>query len=104
MNYKVQLLSFFLSFLFGLFFSFTSRFHYKLVFSLNRWYRYFLTFLFILDISLLYILILYYVNQGVFHFYFLICTFIGYFCEKSLFKNVKKHVKFRRFVEKRFFR
>ena len=35
MDYQLQLLSFLISFLFGLFFSFTSRVHYNFVFSLK---------------------------------------------------------------------
>lgn len=93
MSYQLQLLSFLVSFLFGIFFSFTSRFHYNLVFSLKSVLRYLLTFLYILDISLIYILLLYYINHGILHIYFVFITFIGYFVEKHLTLTVKKYVK-----------
>ena len=93
MDYRIQLMSFLVSFLFGIFFSFISRFHYDLVYSLKAFMRYLLSFLFILDISLLYVLLLYYVNHGVLHFYFLCVTFLGYFSENYIFLNVKKYVK-----------
>jgi len=93
MDYKIQLLSFLLSFLFGIFFSFVSQFHYDLVFSLKKFMRYLLTFLFILDISLGYILMMYYINDGVIHLYFVGVTLLGYGCEKYFTNYVKKYVK-----------
>lgn len=102
MNNHIQLLSFFVSFLFGICFSFVSRFHYDMVFSLKKIPRYLLTFLFILDVSLFYILILYYINSGVVHIYFVIVTFLGYFLEKKCNVYVKKYVKFCPFLEKLF--
>ena len=96
---SLQLLSFSFSFFFGIFFSFVSRFHYGFISSLKGWFRYLLTFLFILDISLCYILLIYYINQGVVHLYFVIFTMIGYGLEKYVYPHVKNHVKFRRFVD-----
>ena len=66
--------------------------------------RYILTFLFILDISLSYILFMYYVNHGVIHIYFIIVTLIGYFVEKKIHQNVKKYVKFCHGIAERFHR
>lgn len=100
MDYRVQLFSFLVSFLFGIFFSFVSRFHYELVFSLKKVLRYVLTFLFILDLSLLYILLMYYVNHGNLHLYFIFLTFIGYFVEKPLILYVKRHVKLFSIIDK----
>lgn len=102
MENQVQLLSFLVSFLYGIMFSFCSRYHYKMVYSLKNVMRYIITFLFILDASLFYILILYYINYGVIHIYFLFVTFAGYLLEKVLFRYVKKNVKFCPFIEKIF--
>ena len=102
MDYKLQLLSFFVSFLFGIFFSFTSRFHYNLVFKLKKILRYLLTFLYILDISLFYILIMYYINHGNVHLYFVFLTFLGYYVEPYLTLSVKKSVKFKSYIAKHF--
>ena len=93
MDYQLQLISFLVSFLFGLFFSFTSRVHYQFVFSLKKISKYVLTFLFILDISLFYILLLYYINHGVVHIYFVCVTLIGYVLERKIVAFVKKNVK-----------
>lgn len=104
MDNRIQLLSFFFSFLYGILFSFLSRYHYKLVNQLKSWFRYLLTILFILDISLLYILLLYYINHGVVHLYFLIVTFLGYVLEHYIYLFVKKYVKLCSFIEKHFHR
>lgn len=100
MDNSIQLISFFSSFLFGIFFSFVSRYHYNMVVSLKKVFQYLLTFLFILDVSLFYILILYYINDGVVHLYFIVVTVIGYLVEKKIFQFVKKNVKYCPFVEK----
>lgn len=104
MTNKVQLLSFFLSFVFGILFSLFSHYHYRMVFSLKKIFRYVLTFLFILDISFCYILFMYYVNHGVVHIYFVIVTLIGYCVEKKIHQNVKKYVKFCHGIAHRFHR
>lgn len=93
MDNSIQILSFLVSFVFGFLFSLLSRYHYDMVYSLKKIMRYVLTFLFILDMSLLYILILYYVNEGVVHLYFVIVTFLGYGLEKYCNRHVKKNVK-----------
>lgn len=93
MDYKIQLLSFLFSFLFGILFSIMSKMHYDLVYRLKKWLQYIFTFLFILDVSLFYILILYYINHGVVHLYFIALTFVGYYVEKKLTPYVKCHVK-----------
>ncbi len=93
MDNGIQLLSFAISFLFGIGFSFVSRYHYDLVYKLSIIPKYVLTFLFILDISLFYILLLYYINHGVVHIYFVCVTLIGYVLERKIVAFVKKNVK-----------
>lgn len=102
MNNHIQLLSFLFSFLFGIFFSFVSVYHYHMVYSLKKVFRYFLTGLFILDISLFYILCLYYINSGVVHIYFVVVTLLGYLVEKKLHSVVKKYVKLCPFIANHF--
>lgn len=100
MENQLQLLSFFFSFFFGIFFSLVSRFHYGFISSLKKWLRYLLTLLFILDISLLYLILMYSINSGVIHIYFIILAMVGYIIEKYVNQFVKNHVNFRRFVDK----
>lgn len=78
MNYKLQLLSFFASFLFGVFFSFANEVHYTFVKRQRKVLQFFLTFFFIVIMVLLYITIFYYLNHGIFHIYFLLVMLLGY--------------------------
>jgi len=89
MEETLQLLSFLVSFLFGFFFHILTQFHFKVSEQYPILLKYLSTFLFILDIVLFYILILYYLNGGVLHTYFLFFVFFGFFLYGSLRKCVK---------------
>ncbi len=102
MNNSIQLLSFLLSFLFGICFSFASHYHYEMVSHLKKVPRYVLTFLFILDVSLFYVLIMYYLNNGVIHIYFVIVTLVGYCLEGKITSLIKKRFKLFNFSKKLF--
>lgn len=78
MDYKIQLLSFAFSFLYGLFFYYTGFFNYHFIKKSPILLQYLISFVYILDIVLLYILILYKINYGVVHVYFLIFLFLGF--------------------------
>lgn len=97
MNYKLQLISFLVSFLFGIFFYFTSLFNHKIIKKHSIVLQYLITFVYILDISLLYILLMYKVNYGVIHIYFIGMLFLGFafgfvYCKKlRKFCKVKKN-------------
>ena len=89
MDEVTQLISFFLSFLFGMFFHFLSNYHFKIIIKYAIWFQYLVTFLFIIDSVLAYVLLMYHVNFGVIHLYFLAFVFLGFFAFSSLQKNVK---------------
>ncbi len=94
MDYKIQLLSFLFSFLFGIFFFITNYFNKKLITNKRMFFQYIITFLYIINIVLFYILVLYKINRGVFHIYFLIMVLLGYLFATWLEKYVKKSVKY----------
>jgi hypothetical protein len=96
MDYKVQLISFLFSFLFGIFFYLTSFINYKIVDKYNIIFRYLITLTYILDISLLYILMMYKINYGIIHIYFVIVLFIGYFVGVVYCKKIRKICKIKR--------
>lgn len=97
MNYKLQLISFLVSFLFGIFFYFTSLLNHKIIKKHSVVLQYIITFVYILDVSLLYILLMYKVNFGVIHIYFIGMLFLGFafgcvYCKKlRKFCKVKKN-------------
>ena len=90
MDYKIQLLSFLVSFLFGIFFCFTNYGNKKLIYNKKIIFQYIITFLYMINITLIYIVILYKVNIGIFHIYFLIMVFLGYLSGLYLLKKVNK--------------
>lgn len=94
MDYKLQLLSFLFSFLFGIFFQVTNYFNQKLIINRKILWQYLITFLYIINIVLIYIVLLYKINQGVFHIYFLLMILLGYLFSLKQIKNVKKCVKY----------
>ncbi len=94
MDYKIQLLSFLFSFLFGIFFFLTNYFNKKLIANKKIFFQYVITFLYILNIVLFYILILYKINRGVFHIYFLIMVLLGYLFAMWFKKYVIKMEKY----------
>jgi len=78
MELKVQLLSLFVSFLFGIFLFFMFRMNYKYLFINSNKKKIFFNFIFCFDLSLLYFLILYYLNSGTLHLYFLLLILFGF--------------------------
>lgn len=88
MNEVIQLLSFFASFCFGFFFHVLTNFHFKLTDTYPIWLKYLTTFLFIVDITLMYLLLLYYLNDGVVHIYFVFFVLFGFALYGYLSKNV----------------
>lgn len=93
MDYKIQLLSFLASFIYGIFFCISNNLNKKLIKNEKIIFQYINTFLFIINITLLYIIIIYKINQGIFHIYFLITTLLGYIFTLFQINNIKKFVK-----------
>ncbi len=90
MNYKIQLISFLVSFLFGIFFFYTNMLNKKIINRQKIHYKYIITFLYIINITLIYIILIYKINKGIFHIYFLIMVLLGYIISLNQLKNVKK--------------
>ncbi len=94
MNYKIQLISFLFSFLFGVFLYLTSLLNYKLIKKHSLFIKYLITFVYVVDVALLYVLLMYKVNYGVIHVYFLLVMGIGFllscFYYKKIYKMAKK--------------
>jgi len=94
MQNEIQLLSFFVSFLFGILFAFLNEFNNKIITKGKKTFKITTTFLFIINISLLYLLLMYKINEGVIHLYFLLFITLGYIISfpkvKVLTKSVNK--------------
>ena len=100
MDYKIQLLSFLVSFIYGIVFYFASLLNYQLIKGFKIWFKYIITFVYMIVISFLYLLILFKVNKGNVHIYFIIMTFIGFITAHKLLTLVKNNVKFSEIIAK----
>lgn len=87
MELKIQLLSLFVSFIFGIFLFFMVKLNYKYLFSSFNKKRIFFNFIFSLDFSLLYFLVLYYINDGILHLYFLLLIIFGFLLSYNFTKR-----------------
>jgi len=88
MNSKMQLLSFLISFIFGIFFYLLTILNFKLIENLKRYIQHILTFVYVLDIIIIYIIIFYHINRGYFHVYFILMVFVGFFIGHILYKKL----------------
>ena len=95
MNSKLQLISFLISFIYGIIFYFLTTLNFKLIDNLKRIVKHIITFIYVLDITIIYILIFYHLNKGYFHIYFILTVFIGFIVGYILDKKLvsKIHVK-----------
>lgn len=87
MELKVQLLSLFVSFLFGIFLFLMFKLNYKYLFLSSNKKKIFFNFIFCFDLSLLYFLILYYLNNGSLHLYFLLLIVFGFLLSYNFTKK-----------------
>ena len=78
MNSYVQLFCLVFSFVYGLVICLLNNFNYKLLKNKNLFLKFFISGLYVFDMSLLYIVILYIVNDGILHIYFVLMLLFGY--------------------------
>ena len=90
MNLKIQIFSLLFSFFYGILFSFLFIFNYKYLFFKKKWVQVVITFLFLIDMALLYFLILKIVNGGMIHLYFYFMIFIGFYISFPILKKFRK--------------
>ena len=83
---NIQILSLVVSFLYGIFFYVLLDINYKFLISSNWFIKILSSLIFVLVNTLLYFIILVYINHGYIHIYFFICMLGGYFLCKVLFK------------------
>lgn len=79
MTSNMQLLSFLVSLIFGIFFYYITLINFKLIKDLKKYLKHIITFIYVLDMIIIYIIIFYNLNKGYFHIYFLLMVIFGYF-------------------------
>ena len=99
MNAKLQLITFIISFIYGIIFSLLTIYNFNLIAKLKVIFKHLITFIYVLDMTIIYIIILYHLNKGYFHIYFIMTVFLGFVIGLIIYKkllskiNVKRHFK-----------
>lgn len=96
---NMQLLSFLVSFIFGICFYFFTIINFKLIEKLKRYIQHIITFIYVIDIIIIYIIIIYRLNKGYFHIYFILIVFVGFFVGFILNKKIISKIDVKRFFK-----
>lgn len=88
MSSNLQLISFFVSFLYGVFFYLLTSLNFKLIKDLKLYMQHILTFLYVMDMIIIYVIIFYHLNKGYFHIYFILMVFVGYLIGYIISKKI----------------
>lgn len=94
MNIKVQLLSLFISFIYGCIYNLLSKYNKKLIVKKHILIQIVITALFVINNVLIYLIILYKTNYGQFHIYFLAMIALGFMFSQLICKNYVKKKKY----------
>ncbi len=90
MALKIQLISFLVSYLYGMFFYIMLEINSKFLYSSNIFVKVIGSFLFVVFHTLLYFLLLMKINYGCIHFYFFLCILFGFIICKVVYKKFVK--------------
>ena len=93
MSSYLQVLSFLVSFLFGVFFYLLSRYNKYILKSKNVFIKYLVTLVFVIDMVILYVYFMYKINYGNIHKYFVLLVIIGYIFMHKFYNKCKHYVK-----------
>lgn len=79
MTSNMQLISFLVSFIYGIGFYYLTIINFRLIKDLKIYIQHIITFIYVLDMIIIYIILLYHLNKGYFHIYFIGMVMMGYF-------------------------
>lgn len=100
MNAEIQLITLAVSYLYGFFFYYLYKINYQIIKKKKRFYQSLITILFMYNIVLIYIIIIFKINNGMFHLYFFIIISLGFYSNIKLTKKMLNNVKCRSIIEK----
>ena len=100
MTASLQLLTLGASFLYGFLFYYLMKINYRFIKNKKKFYQSLITILFMYNIVLLYIIIIFKLNNGIFHIYFFIMIILGFYVNLKLTQKMLKNVKYRSFIKK----
>lgn len=84
MNLELQIQTFIVSFLFGIFFGIELKLNYKFIYQSKKIYKIMTTFFFVITNILVYFIILRKINNGILHIYGIIAIILGFLVEHFL--------------------
>ncbi len=95
MNNIIQLISIFISFFYGIIFYLLTNLLFYLIEKNKRIVKHLITFIYVIDMAIIYMIILYNINKGYFHIYFIFMVFLGFIIGSFLYRKYlsKIHVK-----------
>ena len=100
MTSKIQLITLGISLIYGFLFYYLYKINYKIIKGKKRFYQSLITILFMYNIVLIYIIIIFKINNGIFHPYFFIMMILGFYLNVKLTKKMSSNQKFCLFIEK----
>lgn len=78
MNSYIQLVCLVVSFFYGCFLCLANHFNYRIIKNKNLVLKIIISGLYVFNVSLLYVVFLYYINSGILHIYFILFMLFGY--------------------------
>lgn len=90
MSVSLQIIIFLFSFVYGCIFSITARVNEYLIRGKSVLFRFIITLIYILNSVLIFLILLYKLNAGIFHIYFLIVFILGFYLTHNLCKKIFK--------------
>lgn len=79
MELNLQIICLIFSFLYGMAYYFSSLFNKYIIEKTKNIYKVIITFIFVLNLVIIYLIVLYKINNGIFHVYFLLFFLLGFF-------------------------
>lgn len=100
MDAKTQIIVLIFSYFYGFIFFYLAYLNKVIIDKKSKIYRSLITILFIYNIVLIYIIIVFKINNGKFHPYFFIMILLGIYSSMKLTQKMLKNVKLRHSIEK----
>ena len=100
MNAITQLTTLTISFLYGFIFYYLFKINNKIIQNKKKFYQSLITILFMYNIVLIYIILIFKINHGIFHPYFFIMIILGFYTNTKLTKKIQKNVKYQKLIAK----
>ena len=92
MNSTIQLISLSISLIYGILFYFITNLNFYLINNINKILKNIITIIYVFNMSFIYAIILYKLNNGYFHIYFILMVIFGYYIGYLLNNNIKSKI------------